>query len=143
MPRLLILLTSSTLDKLITLGTLTLGAVSMGYDVDIYATHGGALVFLKEYADNVTYGDHVSPHVVSLVVKGMERAISEGRFFRWYDMLRQAKEMGKVRVMLCTQVFDLGGFRVSKEDLLDVVDEITDIGRFVELIEGAEQVITL
>jgi peroxiredoxin family protein len=142
--RLLVLLTSSTLDRLLTLGTLTLGAVSMGHEVDIYATHNGAFAFLREYADRLSYFHEPALSLpAEAVVKGMERAIGEGRFFRWYEMLRQAKEMGRVRIVLCTQAFDLAGFRVGKEELLEIVDEVTNIVRFVELMEESDHVITL
>jgi hypothetical protein len=37
----------------------------------------------------------------------------------------------------------LAGFRVGKEELLEIVDEVTNIVRFVELMEESDHVITL
>ncbi|GAB6944021.1 hypothetical protein [Vulcanisaeta sp. JCM 14467] len=143
--RILILITSSTLDRLITLGTITLGAVSMGHEVAIYATQSASFAFLRGYADKIGgyNSDSVLSELAGGVVRGYNDAIKGGRFYRWYEMIRQAKEIGNVRVYVCTQPFELAGIKVGLGDFLDVVDELVMIGKYVELLEWCDKSVSL
>ena len=102
--KLLILLVGSTLDRLLALGTVTLGAVSMGHDVAIYATQSASFAFLKDYADKVSDMAYDSSlrGFIGEVMRGYNEVIINGKFFRWYEMLRQAKEIGhSLRIRSC------------------------------------------
>ena len=143
--RILILITSSTLDRLITLGTITLGAVSMGHEVAIYATQSASFAFLRDYADKIGgyNSDSALSELASGVVRGYNEAIRGSRFYKWYEMIRQAKEIGNVRVYVCTQPFELAGIKVGLGDFLDVVDELVMIGKYVELLEWCDKSLSL
>ncbi|ADN50625.1 DsrE family protein [Vulcanisaeta distributa] len=143
--KLLILITNSTLDRLLTLGTITLGAVSMGHEVAIYATQSASFAFLRNYADKIgNYnGDSSLEVLVNGVVNGYNNAVINGKFFKWYEMIKQAKEIGNVRVYVCTQPFELAGIKVSLGDFLDIVDELVMIGKYIELLEWCDKSVSL
>ncbi|WP_069806776.1 DsrE family protein [Vulcanisaeta thermophila] len=145
MGKVLIILVSSTLDRLIALGTITLGLVSMGHEVSIYTTASGSLAFLKNAASSIRdyQSDGSLTGLVNSIVNGLNSLIGQGRFYPWYEMIRQAKDMGHVRVFVCVQPFELGGMRVSREDLIDVVDDLVMVGKLAELVDWADKVITL
>ena len=143
--RVLILLISSSLDKLIALGTVVLGLVSMGHEVSIYATQSASFAFLKNAANDI--GDYVGDSslfsYLREVKQGYKEALAGGKFFRWYEMLAQARELGNVRIYVCTQPFELAGIKVSGDDLINIVDGLVMVGKFVELLEWADKVITI
>ncbi len=143
--KLLILITDSTLDRLLTLGTITLGAVSMGHEVAIYVTQSASFAFLRNYADKIgNYnGDSSLEVLVNGVVNGYNNAVINGKFFKWYEMIKQAKEIGNVRVYVCTQPFELAGIKVSLGDFLDIVDELVMIGKYIELLEWCDKSVSL
>ncbi len=72
--KLLILITDSTLDRLLTLGTITLGAVSMGHEVAIYATQSASFAFLRNYADKI--GNYNGDSSLEVLVNGVVNAIT-------------------------------------------------------------------
>ncbi|BDR92820.1 hypothetical protein [Vulcanisaeta souniana] len=143
--KILILITSSALDKLLALGTIVLGAVSMGHDVAIYATQSASFAFLKDYADKISNysGDPALSGLINNVVSGYNNAVINGRFFKWYEMIRQAKEIGSVRVYVCTQPFELAGIKVGLGDFLGIVDELVMIGKYIELLEWCDKSVSL
>ncbi|MGC8607456.1 MAG: DsrE family protein [Vulcanisaeta sp.] len=143
--KLLILITGSTLDRLLTLGTITLGAVSMGHEVAIYATQSASFVFLKDYADKIgNYtGDSSLGMLINGVINGYNNAVINGKFFKWHEMIRQAREIGNVKVYVCTQPFELAGIKVNLGGFLDIVDELVMIGKYIELLEWCDKSVSL
>ena len=140
-----ILITSSTLDKLITLGGVTLGAVSMGHEVAIFATQSASFAFLKDYADKISNysSDSSLGGLSSDVVSGYNNSIANGKFYKWYDMIRQAKELGSVKVYVCVAPFQLAGIKAELRDFLDIVDELVMVGKYIELLEWCDKSISL
>ena len=143
--KILILVIDSTLDRLLALGTITLGAVSMGHDVAIYATQSASFAFLRNYADKISNysSDSSLSGLGNDVINGYNNAVINGKFYRWYEMIRQAKETGNVRVYVCTQPFELAGIKVGPGDFLGIVDGLVMISKYIELLEWSDRSVSL
>jgi peroxiredoxin family protein len=123
---------SGTVDKLTAVATLATGAAAMGMEVDLFLTFWGIEAVKKgakeqqprisaEYAD---YG----PAMIELM--------QAKKAPHWIDTLRDAREIGTVRVYACGATMDL--FDLQLSDLEDTVDEITGVAGFVEMAKDAK-----
>ncbi|MEW6398594.1 MAG: DsrE/DsrF/DrsH-like family protein [Bacillota bacterium] len=126
---------SGTVDKLFPVAIMASGAVAMGMEVDIFVTFWG-LQALRQG----------SPALLARVSKDFEdqagammQILQEKKVPSWYDTLRQAKELGDVRVHACAMTMDL--FGLTKEDLDPIVDDVVGVGEFVD--QAKEGKITL
>ena len=54
----------------------------------------------------------------------------------WLDTLRSAREIGNVKVYACSATMDL--FGITKEDLDDIVDEVTGVANFIDMAKDAK-----
>ncbi|MFQ6106611.1 MAG: DsrE/DsrF/DrsH-like family protein [Thermoplasmata archaeon] len=123
---------SGTVDKLMSVGILTSGAVAMGMDVDIYLTFWGLQALRQGAPPHVTkmssdYGE-MAPMMMQL--------IQEKNMPSWLDTLRQAKELGNVKVHACANTMDLMG--MTREDLDPMVDDVVGVAEYVELARNSE-----
>ncbi|HDH07206.1 MAG TPA: peroxiredoxin [Thermoproteales archaeon] len=121
---------SGTADKFIPLGVLTQTAANLGMPVRIFVT-GFALAsftkqkieprFPKEFED-----------LVPKVHEGLQRVKAPS----WYDMLKDAKEIGDVKVYVCSLMAEVMGLK--KEDLDEIVDDVVGATYFFQETEGYE-----
>jgi peroxiredoxin family protein len=122
---------SGTTDKLIAASTLATGAAAMGMDVELFLTFWGLEAFRKgaktqppriaaEFAD---YG----PVMMELM--------QAKHVPHWLDTLRDAREIGSVKVYACSATMEL--FGITQEDLEDVVDEVTGVATFIDRAKDA------
>jgi len=123
---------SGTADKLTAVATLATGAAAMGMDVELFLTFWGLEAFRKgaktqppriaaEFAD---YG----PVMMELM--------QAKQVPHWLDTLRDACEIGNVKVYACSATMELFGMR--QEDLEDVVDEVTGVATFIDRAKDAD-----
>jgi peroxiredoxin family protein len=126
---------SGTVDKLMPLGIVTSGAVAMDMEVNIFVTFYGLLGFKK---DMVKTNQKFSKDFEELVPMIKDR-LKVTNAPSWYDMLKKAKETGKVKIQACSTACDLLG--IKKDDLDPIVDEMVGVGTY--LAEAAESKITL
>jgi peroxiredoxin family protein len=130
-----IMMYSGTVDKLLPLAIVTSGAVASDMEVTVFVTFYGLLGFKK---DMVQTNQKFSKDFEELVPTIKER-LKLKNTPSWYDMLKKAKEMGKVKILACSTACDLLG--ITKTDLDPIVDEIAGVGTYIS--EAAESKVTL
>jgi peroxiredoxin family protein len=131
-----IMMLSGTVDKLLPLAIMTTGAVATDMDVSIYLSFYAALGFRK---DMVKSNQKYSKEFEELAPMLKDRQKLTNGFASWYDMLKKAKETGRVKIRGCSSACDLVG--VTKNDFDPLVDEIVGIGNYI--VEASESQITL
>jgi peroxiredoxin family protein len=98
----------------------------MDMEVDIFLTFWGLNAFFKE---NVRTNMRMSKDFEDMASM-MMRVMKEKKVPSWYDTLKNAKELGNVRIHACSMTLDLLGLK--KEHLDDIVDDIMGVGEFIE-----------
>ena len=123
---------SGTVDKLMAVATLTTGAAAMGVDVDLFLTFWALETFkagAKQRPPRITkeFEDY-GPVMMELM--------QEKHVPHWLDTLRDAREIGNVKVYACSMTMEL--FGMKKEDLEDVVDDVIGVATFIEQAKDAD-----
>ncbi len=132
MTKISIIVFSGTVDKLMPVGVLASAAAALGYDVEIFATFWGLMAFRKDMAEKNTKISKEFEEMGEMMFKIMK----EKNVPSWLNLLRQAKEMGNVKIYACAQTFDM--FGMKKEDLVDIVDEVVGAGEYLEKAKEAD-----
>jgi len=130
--RLSMVVFSGTVDKLYPVAIMASGAVAMGMDVDLFLTFYGLDAFRKGQPQKNEKMDVNYAEIAPMLGKLMK----EKNVPSWYDMLRQAKEMGNVRVHACAMTLDLMG--MTKENLDPIIDDVVGVGEFVSNAKDGE-----
>ncbi|HEY5539745.1 MAG TPA: DsrE/DsrF/DrsH-like family protein [Thermoplasmata archaeon] len=130
--RLSIVVFSGTVDKLYPVAIMASGAVAMGMDVDLFLTFYGLDAFRKGQPEKNQKMDVNYAEIAPMLGKLMK----EKNVPSWYDMLRQAKELGTVRVHACAMTLDLMG--MTKENLDPIIDDVVGVGEFVSNAKDGE-----
>ena len=119
-----IFLISPTYEKLLSTAVITQGAVAQGMEVFIFATFaqvafrkGEVEKFSKLGKDYEEYKDVAMKYLASKNVT-------------WYSMLREAKKMGKVRIVACSLVADMVGLKKDDFDPT-LVDDVAGVATFL------------
>jgi peroxiredoxin family protein len=133
--RLSLVVFSGTVDKLYPVAIMASGAVALGKDVDIFVTFYGLEAFRKGQPQKNMKMDANYPEIGPMMMKVM----MEKKMPSWYDMLRQVKEMGNVKIHACATTYDL--MDMKKEDLDPIVDDVIGVTEF--LSKASEGGITL
>lgn len=124
--RLSMVVFNGTVDKLFPVAIMASGGVMMGKQVDIFLTFWGLMAFRKgEPQKNM----QVSKDYEALAPEMMQ-IMQEKKVPSWYETLKQAKELGDVRVFACGMTMDLYG--LTLDDLDDIVDDVAGVGEFVQ-----------
>ncbi|MEN2975006.1 MAG: DsrE/DsrF/DrsH-like family protein [Candidatus Caldarchaeales archaeon] len=126
---------SGTDDKLYPVSILANGAAALGLDVEIFLTFWGLNAFRKDTLKKSMKISKDFEEVGPMVSKVMR----DKNVPHWYDMLKQAKELGNVKVYACAMTYDL--FNMKREDLADIIDGVVGVGEFLE--KAKESSITL
>lgn len=111
-----IIMYSGEAEKFVPLGVLTQTAANLGVPVRIFVTGFAMLYFLKNKPEprfSKEFEDFVPK-----IHEGMQRIKAPS----WYDMLKEAKETGDVKVYICSLMAQVAG--VKKEDVDPIVDDI-------------------
>lgn len=130
-----IMMYSGTVDKLLPLAIVTSGAVAMDMEVNVFATFYGLLGFKK----GMTETNQKFIKDFEELVPMIKEQLKTKNIPSWYDMLKKAKETGKVRIQACSTACDMLG--IKKDDLDPIVDEIAGVGTYIA--EAAESQVTL
>ena len=133
--RLSLVVFSGTVDKLYPVAIMASGAVALGKDVEIFVTFYGLEAFRKGQDQKNMKMDANYPEIGPMMMKVMMAK----KMPSWYDMLRQAKEMGNIKVHACATTYDL--MDMKKEDLDPIVDDVIGVTEF--LSRASEGGITL
>ncbi len=127
-----IILFSGTVDKLMAAATLATGGAAMGQDVEIFLTFWGLNAFRK---DQVRTNMKFSADFAEFTEPAMH-AMQAKNVSHWMDVLHSAAEIGNVHVVACSMTLELFGW--SKDDLDDIVEDVTGVGSFVEQAKDAQ-----
>ena len=127
-----IVLFSGTTDKLMAAVTIAAGAAAMQKRVTIFLTFWGLMAFRK--------GAREQPPKMSAdfaeYTEAAMQAMQAKKVPHWLDTLRDAGEIGDVKVKACGLTMDL--FGITLEGLEPVVSEVTGVGSFVEESAGGQ-----
>lgn len=102
-------------DKLLSLATICTGAVAQDFEVDIFLMLQAVNAFRKDMAPAdrpFSENDELRPAVNENAKKLNHTP--------WYEMLAELREMGEVRINVCSAAPQLLG--IEMDDLLDIVD---------------------
>jgi peroxiredoxin family protein len=115
---------SGAIDRLIGMGILTQAAIAMDYSVDIYLMFWGTYAFKKDIiGKDKTLSEHFD-----FSGEKFEDILKTGGISHWYEMIKQAKEMGRVKVYVCAAC---GKAWDANLENLDFVDDIVGAGEIV------------
>ncbi|PLJ78643.1 peroxiredoxin [Infirmifilum sp. SLHALR2] len=119
-----IIMFSGTADKFIPLGVLTQTAANLGVPVRIFVT-GFATPYFTKNKPQPRFPKEFEDMVPGLL-KGLEKMKAPS----WYDMLKEAKEIGDVKVYVCSLIAEALGLK--KEHLDPIVDDIVGATFFMK-----------
>ncbi|MGB9622900.1 MAG: DsrE/DsrF/DrsH-like family protein [Candidatus Bathyarchaeia archaeon] len=125
MPKLSIIITSDKLDKLYPAAILASTAAAMDWEAELFFTFWGLFALKKGYEPKSVSKDY------SQYERALLGAVESGNLPRWRELMKNAKEGGKVKVYACSTT--LNTFGVDKEDLdlEDLVDDIVGAATFL------------
>lgn len=126
-----LLFVSGTIDKMMAGSIIASGAVANDLEINAFFSFWGLLNLRKEggLKPTLSYeaGEMAGP---------MMQIMKEKNVPSWIDMLRNAKEIGNVKVYACAMTADLLG--ITKEDLDPIVDDIVGVGEFVSMAKDGQ-----
>ncbi|MHA2224834.1 MAG: DsrE family protein [Candidatus Hodarchaeales archaeon] len=76
------------------------------------------------------------------VVEKIKKAKSENKIIHWKSLLEDLKELGELKVVVCSQIVEILGLS-SKNDFDPIVDEIAGVATLSKVAMEADQVISL
>jgi len=123
-----IIMFSGQAENFIPLAVLTQTAVNMGIPVRIFVT-GTALPYFTKNKPEPRFSKEFEDMVPALM-EGMERL----KMPNWYEILKEAKETGDVKIYVCSLMAEVMGLK--REHLDDIVDEIVGAAFFVKETEN-------
>jgi peroxiredoxin family protein len=127
-PRLSLVLFSGTDDKLSAAAVLTVGAAAMGRPVDLFLQYWALDAFR---ADRILKDHGVAPEAPA---EAPELMRSHGGD-HWSELLRQAKDLGEVRIHACSLSMEM--FGITKDDLDPLVDDVWGVASFFMAADGS------
>jgi peroxiredoxin family protein len=110
MPKLSVIVWSGTADKLYPAAILASAAAAGGWDVELFYTFWGLMAITKQNAPRTMErisGDY------SQFAPQLSSAMQSAGLPPWWELLKQAKELGNVRVYACSTTMGMlnGGRR--------------------------------
>ncbi len=123
---------SGTVDKLLPVAIMAAGAVAMDMEVHLFVTFYGLHAFRKDVAKtNMKFSKDFEEMGPALM-----KSMAEMKVPSWYDMLKDAKKSGKVRIVACSTAAAV--MHVKKEDLVDIVDEVVGVGNYLDIASDSD-----
>jgi peroxiredoxin family protein len=117
-----VILFSGTDDKLNAAAVLAVGAAAMGREVNIFLQYYA----LEAFRAGQVHADHALSWDATEYLKPMIRA-HPGE--HWSELLKQAKEVGPVKIQACALSMDM--FHLKQADLDPLVDGIEGVAAFM------------
>jgi len=120
---------TGSIDRLTGMAILAGGAVGMDMEVEIFLQLWGVYAFKKDVIKQ-------NMNLNEFQEKGGEviKRMQELNLPMWYDILKEAKESGKVKIYACSTAASI--WDVKTEDL-EMVDDIIGAGEWVEKSKDA------
>ena len=132
MGKMVIGLSSGSIDKLVGAGVIMSGAAAADMDIEVYVLLTAARAFIKGNEDlDDSYVEY--PHLK----EEMKAKFSELKMNSWIESIRQVKEMANVKILICSLAGKMwDGNKI--EDYNDLVDGFTGIFQYVEAANEAD-----
>lgn len=128
-----IVMFSGTADKFIPLGVFTQSAVNLNQPVRVFVTGWALVGFTKNGKEKVNRVPKEFEDMAPALMEGL----ADIKAPSWYEMLESAKEMGDVKIYVCSLM--AGAFKLSSKDDLDpIVDDIVGAAAFLQMSEGKQ-----
>lgn len=128
--RLSLVLASDASDRLHAAAQFVAGAAAAGVETHVFLVHAGLAAFQRSAIDvpvPVPVGS--TPHDV------LARRLADPDVPSWAEVIREAKEIGDVRVHGCAASMSLLGLEL--DDLDPMVDDVMPMATFIEAYDGA------
>ncbi len=125
-----IILFSGQQERFIPVAVLAQTAANLGVPVRIFVTGYATLYFAKEKPE--PRFEREFEDLVPRLMEGMQKLGFKG----WYEALREAKEVGDVKVYVCSLIAEALGLK--KEDLDPIVDDVVGAAYFMQETQGYE-----
>ena len=130
-----IIMFSGTADKFIPLGNLTQTAANMGVPVNIFVTGWATMAFRKEGYKQVNRVSKEFEDLAPALMQGMQEMGAPS----WYEMLKSAKEVGDVKIYMCSTTAQAMKLDL-KNDLDPIVDEVVGAAAFMQISAGGQTI---
>jgi peroxiredoxin family protein len=132
MAKMVIGLSSGSIDKLVGAGVMMSGAAADDMDVEVYVLLTAARAFVKGN-ENLTDAFVEYPQLKEEMLKKMEELSTPS----WLEFFEQAKEFTDVKIYICSLAGKMWGGE-KKEDFIDIVDDICGIGQYLDAAQEAD-----
>ena len=120
---------TGSVDRLTGMAIMASGAAAMDMEVEIFLQLWGVYAFKKDVMkENLHFSEFKE------MTEAAVKRLQELNLPMWYDILKEAKATGNVKIFACSTACKIWG--VSKEDL-EMVDEIIGAGEWVERSKDA------
>lgn len=132
MAKMVIGLSSGSIDKLVGAGVIMSGGAAAEMDIEVYVLLTAARAFMK---GNEDLQDSVSdyPEIKDQMIARMK----EMNIIDWKQAFAQTKEFTNVKIYICSLAGKMWGGE-KKEDFIDLVDDFTGIYQYVEAAQEAD-----
>ncbi len=125
MSKLAIVLASGELEKVQAASIIASVASTLGTEVLIFATMDGLMAFKKDVVEKKAWK-------MGELGKGM---IEKGAPL-FIDTLKQAKEVGNLKIYACGMIMDMLGLNL--DEFVDVFDDVVGVSEFLGMVEDAK-----
>ena len=132
MEKMIIGLSSGSIDKLTACGVLLGGAAADDMEVEVYVLLTAARAFMKgneDLQDSVVEYQHLKGEFLAKLI--------EINVPTWIEFFEQAKEFTDVKVYICSLAGKMWGGE-KKEDFNHLVDDFCGIGQYIDAIKEAD-----
>lgn len=132
MAKMTIGLSSSSIDKLVSLGVILSGAAADDMEVDLFVLVNAGHAFLKSKAENLSTMSEATQ-----TAEEFKAALEKLSTPSWLEFLEMAKDMTEVKVHICSLAGKIAGGE-KMDDFIDLVDDICGIGEYIESIQETD-----
>ncbi len=132
MAKMTIGLSTSSIDKLTSVGVILSGAAADDMEVDVFVLVNAAHAFLKDKADTIS---NMSEDVQT--PEEFKASLEKLSTPSWIEFFEMAKEMTEVKIYICSLAGKIAGGE-KDEDFIDMVDEICGIGEYIESLQECD-----
>lgn len=132
MAKMTIGLSSSSIDKLTSLGVILSGAAADDMEVEVFVLVNAAHAFMKSKADQLKAMSENAQ-----TAEEFQAALEKLSTPSWLEFFEMAKDMTEVKVHICSLAGKIAGGE-QMDDFVDVVDDICGIGEYIESIQETD-----
>jgi len=132
MSKLVLALSSSSLDRLTSAGVILSGAAADDMIVEVFVLVNAGHAFLKGKSENLM---EMSEGVQS--AEEFQQALEKLASPSWLEFFEMARELTEVKIHICSLAGKIAGGE-NKEDYIDLVDDICGIGEYIEATQQAD-----